>query len=259
MIGALYYFSGTGNTKWIADRFKDKFNFYGIELELLNIEKATEIQIDSYDFFIIGTPIHAEGGPKIVEEFVKKFPENKKSMKMKCMIYSTQAAVSASRLGDYKRVLDAKGYNVMIQTMIQMPNNFYFAFGREVTEEAKKKIIDDARIKVKDITSDFIQDKKVIESVSMIRKMLGNVIVKLYWGFLPKASRYLNSTEECNKCGLCLKNCPKSNITYENGHAVFHSDCMMCLRCIHQCPVNAITYKGKKIEQTQKEIIKNLL
>jgi ferredoxin/flavodoxin len=258
MKGALYYFSGTGNTKWAADRFKEKFNFYGVDLELFNIEKVTELQLDGYDFFIIGTPIHAGSGPKIVDDFVKRFPVNNKDTKMKCMIYSTQAALSASAGAAYRKILEPKGYNVMIQTMIQMPNNYYFAFGRDINEESIKKILDSARRKIKDITGDFIQDKKVVESVSGIRAAVGKVIAKSYWRFLPRASRYLSSTDECTKCGVCLKSCPKSNITFENGHAIFHSNCMMCLRCIHQCPVNAITYKGKKILQIQQDIIKSL-
>lgn len=258
MKGILCYFSGTGNTKWAADRFKERFNFYGVELELLNIEKNSTFDIDNYEFFIVGTPIYAESGPKIVDDFIKRFPENKKKEKMRCMLYSTQGAAAAAAVVIYRKLLEAKGYNVMVQTMIQMPNNYYFAFGKKPSEETKIKILDDAKQKIRKLTEDFIQDKKVIESVSGARVLVGKLVVKSYWRFLPSMSRHLKSTDECTKCGVCLKNCPNSNITFEDGHAIFHSNCMMCLRCIHQCPINAIRYKGKKIEQTQKDIIKNL-
>ncbi|MBY6828977.1 4Fe-4S binding protein, partial [Clostridium botulinum] len=60
------------------------------------------------------------------------------------------------------------------------------------------------------------------------------------------------------KCGMCVRNCPKGNIVFENGGVVFHSNCILCLRCIYICPSNAIVYKEKRIDQIEKNIIKLL-
>jgi flavodoxin len=48
MKGVVYYFSGTGNTKWAVDKFKMYFNKYGIDLDSINLEKVgfTENQYD---------------------------------------------------------------------------------------------------------------------------------------------------------------------------------------------------------------------
>ena len=60
MKGILFYFSGTGNTKWVADRIKERFEFYGSKLEMSNIELNEENNIEDYEFLIFGMPIHAE-------------------------------------------------------------------------------------------------------------------------------------------------------------------------------------------------------
>jgi len=59
MKGILYYFSGTGNTKWVADRFKDEFRLNNIDLQLVNIESLEEINIRGCDFLIIGSSVYA--------------------------------------------------------------------------------------------------------------------------------------------------------------------------------------------------------
>lgn len=256
MKGVLYYFSGTGNTKWVADRFKESFKLYDINIDLVNIESAEEISIKPYNFFIIGSPVHAEAAPKIVDDFLGRLP--KEESRLRAIVYSTQGAKSAAAASIVSKKLEQKGYNVIIQSNIAMPNNYYFGVGRLPTENMQKKMLEEAVEKVEILTKNFIENKHIKECNSLFRRVIGKVSEKAYRSMLPKLSKNITSTKECSKCGLCLRNCPKGNITFENGHAIFHSNCILCLRCIHICPINAITYKGKKINQIQKERAKSL-
>lgn len=252
----LYYFSGSGNTKWAADRFKESFHFYGSSVELINIENLERIDIDNCDTIIIGTPIHAEVAPKLVMDFINKLPNN--SNGIECVLYATLGANSAAALDIIRKILKNKGYTVVAQSFISMPNNYYFGVGKEPSPERINKALDEGQIKIKKIVEEVLKKNKKIDSVSIFRVGIGKVSGKGFMKFLPRMARHLTAIEGCNKCGLCLRNCPKGNITFENGHAVFHSHCIMCTRCIHICPLNAIRYKGKKINQTQKNIIKSL-
>ena len=49
---AVIYFSGTGNTKFIAKNIKNKLQEYGYESDLINIEKD-KINPNDYKFLII--------------------------------------------------------------------------------------------------------------------------------------------------------------------------------------------------------------
>lgn len=253
MKGILYYFSGTGNTKWVADRFKDEFGLNNIDLKLANIESLEEISIKGYDFLIIGSSVYAEIQPKIVDDFLNRLPKAKKSIK--AIVYSTQGAKSSSATSVIAKILETKGVKVIIQANIKMPNNYYFVLGKNPDANKQKEMLKNAEIKVKTLTKYFLDNKESKEKVFFPRVFLGKISARAFRKALPRLSRNITVTEDCDKCGLCLRNCPKNNITFENGYAIFHSKCMLCLRCIHVCPKNAIRYKGKKINQTQKEII----
>jgi len=153
------------------------------------------------------------------------------------------------------KVIESKGFRVIIQSSMKMPNNYYFSVGKSSNVNEQKEMLRDAEKKVKTLTNCFLENKELKESAFFARIFLGKVSGRTFRRVLPKLSRNITATEDCTKCGLCLRNCPKNNITFENGHAIFHSKCMLCLRCIHICPKNAIRYKGKKINQIQKEII----
>ena len=256
MKGVLYYFSGTGNTKWIADKFRDSFKLYDIDLHLVNIESVEQVNIKSYVFIIIGSPVYAEVPPKIVDDFLDKLPKTEN--RIRTIVYSTQGAKSAAAVSIMSRKLEQKGYNIVIQSNIRMSNNYYFSVGKLRTENEQEEILESAKEKVNVLTKYFINNKQMREQSSLFRIFVGKVSGRTFKNRIPKLSRNITSTKECVKCGLCLRNCPKGNITFENSHAIFHSKCILCLRCIYICPINAIRYKGKKIEQIQQERIKSL-
>jgi ferredoxin/flavodoxin len=256
MKGILFYFSGTGNTKWAADRIKERFEFYGSTLELSNIELNEENNINNYEYLVIGMPIHAESAPRIVSDFVKQLPKVENDMK--CIVYSTQRSKRGSAVDYIEKLLKVNGYKVIVKACIQMPNNYHFISKKEQTEEDIKELMSKAGSDIKQLVIDFINEDKTKVSSLGIRQIVDRMANNIFYKSLHTMSKSMTSGDECNKCGLCLRNCPVGNITFENGHALFHSKCIMCLRCIYICPVNSIKYNGRKTNQTQKNIISSL-
>ena len=56
---AIIYFSGTGNTKFVAQNIAKKLQQWGEELDLINIEKDKIIPTH-YKYLIIGGPIYID-------------------------------------------------------------------------------------------------------------------------------------------------------------------------------------------------------
>jgi ferredoxin len=256
MNSRLYYFSATGNTKFVADRLKEQFNRFGKSLELINIEDEEEVDLKGCEYLIIGTPVHSELPPRLLTDFVNKLPHSEQAIK--CLVYSTQGASGSVSTEFLKNILVQKGYNVLIQTSFRMANSYYFGFGVERTDKEIEDYCKKVEEKAKLIAEKLLKEENHKEGAAGVRVMLGKAMSNGFYKMLPRLSRNLSSTEECTKCGLCVRNCPRNNITLEEGHAVFHSSCIICARCIHVCPVNAIRYKSKKINQNQKKLMKCL-
>ncbi|CDI48093.1 EFR1 family ferrodoxin [Clostridium tetani] len=255
MRGVLCYFSGTGNTKWIADKFKYYFNMKNIKLDIINIEEKQDMELSEYNFLVIGTPIYGELHPKIVDTFLNNLPEGNK---IKTILYSTQGSKKASALNVIESKIENKDYTVVSKIMFKMTNNFYFSIGKKASSKEIDEILLSCERKIKNTVNNFIGEKYIKEKANRLRVILSKIASKHFNNYLHNLSKNLSSSEDCIRCALCLRNCPQNNITFENGHVVFHSKCMMCLRCIYICPTNEIRYKNKKIDQIQKRIIKSL-
>ena len=77
----IIYFSGTGNTKFVAQNIAKKLQQWGEELDLINIEKDKIIPTH-YKYLIIGGPIYIDRYPEILIKYAK---DNLKNYKNKCI------------------------------------------------------------------------------------------------------------------------------------------------------------------------------
>lgn len=256
MKGVVYYFSGTGNTKWAVDKFKMYFNKYGIDLDSINLEKVgfTENQ---YDFLIIGTPIYFDDTPRIINKFVNALPESHN--KINCIIFATNTWGNSAALDLLGKRMKKKGYNLVSQVNIMMPANLKFKSKVEVFKDKTSiKTLTSAANKIKGVVKDFLVDRSNIESTSR-RQVYIKKVKDMVSNYKKKnLVKYLKSTDRCTSCGVCLRNCPCSNITLNNGQVVFHSNCIMCMRCMCICPQESITFKGYRLARNKKLVVRNL-
>ncbi|NLZ47202.1 MAG: hypothetical protein GX895_00170 [Clostridiales bacterium] len=256
MKGVMYYFSGTGNTKWVADKFKRYFNKYGVDLETINIEKISLIE-NQYDFLIIGTPIYFDDSPRIVNRFIDDLPET--NSKKNCIVFATNTWGNSAALDLLGRRMKEKGYNLISQVNIIMPSNLNFKSKGNVFKDRNSiKIMIRAANKIKRVVNDFLLERPNIENTSK-----GKVYIKKIKDVISNYKKYnlvqyFKCTDKCVSCGMCLRNCPCSNITLDNGKVVFHSNCVTCMRCMCICPQEAITFKGYRLVRNKKLVVRNL-
>lgn len=245
--GAAIYFSGTGNTEYVAKLFAKEFSDKGHEITLIDASKKTNFN-DDYSFLIFGSVIHAEMFPNVFMNWVRK--NIKHGNNRKCIVFSTQAANKAAGANILADELKEKGFDVRVVEYITMPNNYYLVgFGKD-SQEKKDTLKEQAKQKVKDIVDAFIKDKKSIKTSSKIRKTFANIEYPLFLKYSKSWARKKISvdTSLCVKCMKCVKNCPTKNIYFEE-EIKFKNNCISCQRCLHLCPVNAFKYKGHHFEQ----------
>ena len=128
---AVIYFSGTGNTKFIAKNIKNKLQEYGYESDLINIEKD-KINPNDYKSLIIGAPVYVDRYPEILLKYMEKYLKNYKG---KCMLFTTQASFKDST--SFQHCINRMpNLNITYCTFFTMPNNFFnFMFKKSSKEE----------------------------------------------------------------------------------------------------------------------------
>ena len=77
--GAIFYFSGTGNTELVVQLVKAALNTHDIQTKVYKIDDMnatlSSIQWDTYQYIGFAYPVHALNAPKLVLNFIDQLPE----------------------------------------------------------------------------------------------------------------------------------------------------------------------------------------
>ena len=143
----IFYFSGTGNSKWVAKQIAEK-----IKDKTYNISKLTEIpEINNENQIGLIFPIHAWGVPEPMTEFAKKLTKTKAFTFGIC----TCGADSGKALKKLSKI-----YHLDSCYSIIMPSNYIIGEDIEEKNTILKKI-EIARKEIDRISTEIIERKKI--------------------------------------------------------------------------------------------------
>lgn len=248
MIGNIIYFSGTGNTEYVSELFKEEFRKNKIDTKLTDIVKRRFIS-DHYDFLVLGAPVYADFYPRYFINWVKdKIPPGRGR---RVIIFTTIGAKSSSALNELVGIMTLKEYKVDIAVEIEMPNNYYLSniFGRPTQEDIEIKK-NKALKRVREIVDIYIKDEKLVDKAAYTRAIIAKPVHNIFTEYSNKwAKKNLKADMKiCTKCKKCENDCPTGNISV-NEEVEFREECIYCLKCVNTCPVNAFLYKNNKVIQ----------
>jgi len=257
------YFSGTGNTKYIAEQFSKK-----MDAKCLSIEEATDFvtQINNHDTIAICYPIYGSRVPLMMREFVAHHMDAFKGKKL--AIFVTQLIFS----GDGARVLcdlfPSEHIEVIYAEHFLMPNNVCnFALLWQTSSRRMQKQLKIADKKLDKICRHINAGTIKKRGFGAFPRFLGKFQGKPWQGnsknphAVPKTMEYKAKHSvkfhfDCTNCGICAHHCPMQNLEKLGGTMMHKNNCTLCYRCINLCPHKAITvffhtkpkwqYKGLK-------------
>ena len=122
MKGIVLYFSGTGNTKFVANKISEEFIKNGCEIDIYSIEEKVDLKNISYDYLILGFPKYFEYIPKFFIEYLED-NLNDSSEEIKTMIFSTGKDKSKVYFNELEKKLLKKNYKVIVTKNFQMPDS----------------------------------------------------------------------------------------------------------------------------------------
>lgn len=240
---SLFYYSGAGNTKYIAKKISLKLQKFNHEVQLLKITATSILDVKTSDMYIIGFPIYDLTSPQLVKDLIANIKDTNKAISFFC----TKAFASADSIKEVSELSAKKSLYTVAQLELFMPATdalIFFAKADSVTEKIIKFFYSrniDKRVDI--FISQILNDK--INSVKqkwyvylafLIPKKTKDDFHAQYTKYIPM---FYSQTDICIECMKCVKECPRDNIRFDE-YIRFDLNCDMCLHCVHHCPTESI-------------------
>lgn len=236
----IFYFSGTGNSQFIAEvineELKDKM--ISINDEMRKESENTFYSDKSYVFVV---PTHAYRIPNVVNEYI----QNISLQGSKDIYFVLTCGASIGNAHAYaKQLALQKQMNFKGLISIRMPENYIALFTSPSNEKARI-IINKGEEQAKEISQYIIKNQEFPKRKSTVLGwLLSTVSYPIFYRFIVK-DKGMKVTDQCIHCQQCVNLCPVHNIIMVNNKPEFQHHCIHCMACICSCPTEAIVYKNR--------------
>ena len=269
----IFYFSGTGNTKWAASKLAS-----ATHEDLISIAPYMRADDSSHTLaepFILKEnerlgfvfPVHGWRVPKLVREFIGRMkvqraePDAAGSLPFTYCVCTAGDSIgltieNLNQTISQNPSLQALGITeVKSSYSLIMPESYVGLPFMDVDPKEKEIWKKSKSAQKLAVICEEIFDRK--EGVSrLVKGPIPWFFTKVVGGFFENVlitdKRFHVKKDKCVKCGICANVCPVGDI--KGGHGEYpewlhHKDCLTCFTCYHHCPHHAIEF-GK---QTRKK------
>ena len=234
------YFSGTGNTKYIAQQYSKRMNCgcYSIED---NIDFIKVISMN--ECICVCFPIYDSRVPRIFREFIHKYRELFKDKQL--IILVTQMFFSGDGARSLTDLFPKNYLHVLYAEHFNMPNNvcnipFLWKIWVKNGRLNDKKLYK-ANKKLKKTCNDIKSGRVVKRGFNVFSKILGLCQGSFAEKIEERGKVSVKTYSDCTGCGICVKICPMKNLELIGGKIEHKNNCTICYRCVNTCPQKAIT------------------
>lgn len=237
----IIYFSGTGNSEYVANMIKDKLEDDIVNAKQL-IKNKSYNEFESNKPWIFIAPTYSWKIPRIFKHFITKssFKGNKNAY-----FIITCGGDIGNTQSQVKKLCKKKNLNFKGISEIVMPDNYIALY--PVTPQDKSEIIIKKAIPKIEKSIEIIKANDVLhhKKSSIMDLIKSEIVNPLFYKFNAKSQKFYVTQNKCISCGKCAKNCPLNNIELINGFPCWKNTCTHCMTCISYCPTESIDY-GKK-------------
>jgi ferredoxin len=244
----IYYFSGTGNSLYVAEELQKLIP----GASLIPIVRLLSKDVIETDGEIVGFvfPVHLTTAPIPVKLFFRKL-----ELKSAGYIFAlaTRGGTTHRAFIDIKKLLRKKGKKLDSYFTLNMFNNNMTVENNWVppTVEEIAKMESVVQDKLESIQKIIKNREKRREKDTQVVSPLPSVLIRLIpllMVFLdvlgPRESFYSDS--KCTGCGICEKVCLSRKIKMINNRPLWQKNvrCFMCRACLNYCPEQSVQIKS---------------
>ena len=248
----IYYFSGTGNARSVADWIRADAGEKSWDVEIRNIAEIDRSKIltpvqDTMIGFV--SPTHGFNVPPIMMYFIFNFPRAASGNQV--FVLNTRGGtkfgniflpgLSGIALWLPALVLWLKGYRIIGLRSIDLPSN-WISLHPGLKNENVISIYQRCRLITHQFAQDILSNRKNFRAVfDIVQDCLIAPVSLLYFlmgRFVLAKSFYASSC--CTNCKQCMRNCPVNAIITVSGQPFWTYRCESCMRCMNECPERAI-------------------
>ena len=239
----IFYFSGVGNSAWVAKRLAASLNDRVLAIaDEMNKEVVYTPQEGESVGFVF--PVYGWEPPKIMLDFIAHMQMKKPEY----LYFVCTCGDDTGKTGKiFTQAIRTKGWNCQAGYSVTMPDTYVCLPGFDVDKEDElKRKMENAAARVDFIAND-LKGRPVQRVYNCLEGAFPNVKTYVLGGLfraLLMSPKPFKATDACTACGLCAKKCPVHNILVD-GKPQWGTNCTMCLACYHVCPHHAIEY-GKR-------------
>lgn len=235
------YFTGSGNSKYVADALGDQLDDRVISLNRVMKRQIGAPLYTSETPFVVVFPIHTWNMPDVVIDLLRRasFSGNNR------IYFVATMEAETGRADEYcQRLATGLGLRYMGFTGIPMPTNCAYLEKMPSNDQAWERI-EASRPLIQDAAHCIAKGGRLSKTdhTSASRVKSGTVMHALYKRFIMTDSGY-TVLDACIGCGACERRCPLNNIEMKDGRPQFKGNCCSCYACIQCCPQQAIEIKG---------------
>ncbi len=248
----VFYFSGTGNARFIAETIIERAEEKGINTKLIDISDTKIPLPEIPDGAVIGfcSATHGFNMPPVMLKYIRKFKRNR-SKNVKVFVLNTRAGMKLYKLftpglSGIALLLPAfmlrvKGFKIIGLQPMDMPSN-WISLHPGIREKVTKSITRRCTGKTKRFTDKIMAGKKVYKGLISLPFDLAVMPIAVVYYFIGRymLAKTFMASDKCNHCGLCIKECPVNAIQEINGINYWSFSCESCMKCMNSCPHRAI-------------------
>lgn len=235
----IFYFSGTGNSLYVAQKLHEKEGGELIDIADALSKNRFKYEIEDDEKIGIIFPVYFYGLPTIVSEFISQLSVESRA---KPFIYTVITCGSSIGNADKMVGKQLKQRNLELNSAfsIKMPANYVMMY--DVPDKEKQN-------------STFHSAENQIERIIGLLKvntednfsnhgymaLLTPLLYKIYG--IRRNTKNFYVTDACISCGLCEEICPSETLQLISGKPKWTKvKCSHCSACINRCPREAIQY-----------------